>query len=78
MGKIVAIGGGDAMAGQTREIDECIVRMAHKERPKFLFLPTASEDAEPYIVFINAYFCGMGCETSTLRLISEKPRGIGI
>ncbi len=61
------------MAGQTREIDECIVRMAHKERPKFLFLPTASEDAEPYIVFINAYFCGMGCETSTLRLISEKP-----
>lgn len=73
MGKIVAIGGGDAMAGQTREIDECIVRMAHKERPKFLFLPTASEDAEPYIVFINAYFCGMGCETSTLRLISEKP-----
>lgn len=73
MGKIVAIGGGDAMKGQTREIDECIVRMAHKQRPKFLFLPTASEDAEAYIVFINAYFCGMGCETSTLRLVSEKP-----
>lgn len=73
MGKIVAIGGGRTRSGETREIDECIVRMAHKERPKFLFLPTASEDAEKDIAFINAYFCGMGCDTQTLRLVTEQP-----
>ena len=55
---IVAIGGGSAREGQTREIDEHAVRMARKEKPRFLFLPTASRDEEAYIAFIDAYFCG--------------------
>ncbi len=73
MGKIVAIGGGNPALGETRKIDEYLVRIAHKERPKLLFLPTASGDSEEEIAFFSAYFCGMDCQPQVLRLVKEPP-----
>ncbi len=43
---IVAIGGGEVALNETYEIDKFIVESSKKEKPNFLFIPTASKDAE--------------------------------
>lgn len=50
---IIAIGGGEVSQNQTYEIDKFIVESSKKENPNFLFIPTASRDAEAYIEVIN-------------------------
>ncbi|MGL4737287.1 MAG: Type 1 glutamine amidotransferase-like domain-containing protein [Cellulosilyticaceae bacterium] len=73
MGKIVAIGGGELRSGETKAIDEYIVRLSGKERPRLLFIPTASYDAVGYIELIVQYFGELGCEVDCLCLVSESP-----
>ena len=46
--KIVAIGGGELKMLETADIDKRIVELTDKARPKALFIPTASGDAEGY------------------------------
>lgn len=65
---IIAIGGGEVSQNQTYEIDKFIVESSKKENPNFLFIPTASRDAEPYIKTINKIYEGLGCKTDTLYL----------
>ena len=65
---IIAIGGGEIVSNETYEIDKFIVESAKKENPNFLFIPTASKDAEAYIETINDYFGSLGCKTDTLYL----------
>lgn len=65
---IVAIGGGEISNNETYEIDKFIVKSAKKENPNFLFIPTASRDAEPYIETINKLYESLGCTTDTLYL----------
>ena len=65
---IVAIGGGEVSQNQTYEIDKFIVESSRKEKPNFLFIPTASKDAESYIKTINALYQSLGCKTDTLYL----------
>ena len=65
---IIAIGGGEVAQKETYEIDRFIVEAAKKEKPNFLFIPTASKDAEPYIETINRLYGGLGCNTDTLYL----------
>lgn len=65
---IIAIGGGEVSQNQTYEIDKFIVESSRKEKPNFLFIPTASKDAEPYIKTINALYQSLGCKTDTLYL----------
>lgn len=65
---IIAIGGGEVSQNQTYEIDKFIVESSRKEKPNFLFIPTASKDAEPYIKTINALYQTLGCQTDTLYL----------
>ena len=65
---IIAIGGGEVSKNQTYEIDKFIVESAKKENPNFLFIPTASKDAEPYIKTINKLYESLGCITDTLYL----------
>ena len=65
---IIAIGGGEVSQNQTYEIDKFIVESSGKEKPNFLFIPTASKDAEPYIRTINALYQSLGCKTDTLHL----------
>ena len=69
MGTIVGIGGGELRLRETLAIDKEIVRLAKKPRPKALFIPTASGDAEGYWqTFKDIYGCVLGCDTSVLRI----------
>jgi dipeptidase E len=78
MGKIVAIGGGetgkDGRPIETIAIDREILRLAGKDRPKLLFLPTASNDSEEYVELIRTYFgAALGCEAEALYLVAKAP-----
>lgn len=86
MRTIVAIGGGE-MGGpifdrerniigfhgiETTAIDKAIVEMTQKERPKALFIPTASWDSAGYCSsFKKQYGDSLGCEVSDLLLLSN-------
>ena len=65
---IIAICGGEVTQNQTYEIDKFIVESSKKENPNFLFIPTASKDAEPYIKTIKELYESLGCKTDTLHL----------
>lgn len=65
---IIAIGGGEVSQNQTYEIDKFIVESSKKENPNFLFIPTASKDAEPYIKTIKELYESLGCKTDILHL----------
>jgi dipeptidase E len=70
MGTIVAIGGGEIRELETLAIDEYIVKLANKPRPKALFIPTASGEPKGYIEsFHRVYGERLGCQTDSLHLI---------
>ncbi|MGO3018984.1 MAG: Type 1 glutamine amidotransferase-like domain-containing protein [Anaerococcus sp.] len=69
---IIAIGGGEVVDNETYEIDKFIVESAKNENPNFLFIPTASKDAEPYIETINDLYRSLGCKTDTLYLSNAE------
>ncbi len=69
---IIAIGGGEVALNETYEIDKFIVEAAKKEKPNFLFIPTASKDAEAYVKIINKLYGELGCKTDTLYLSNTK------
>lgn len=78
IGKIVAIGGGEigkpGYPVETTEIDEHIVRLTGKSRPKILLIPTASGDSDIYPPTFEKHFGGtLGCRTDTLYLIKARP-----
>ena len=72
MGKIVAIGGGEISENETLEIDRAIVRLTGKLNPSALFIPTASGEPDGYIESFEKVYGGLGCITSTLKLIGEE------
>ena len=72
--KIVAIGGGELKMLETADIDKRIIELTGKTRPKALFIPTASGDADGYIdTFETCYGKHFGCQTRTLNLIQSPP-----
>jgi len=78
MGKIIAIGGGEigrpGYPIETMEIDKEIVRISKKARPRFLFLPTASNDSEKYVKTVKKHFGNdLGCKVSALYLVKSPP-----
>ena len=67
MGKIVAIGGGDAL-----EIHQAIVSLSGKTNPNLLFIPTASSDSTSYYDHIRSIYEGtLGCKTDVLYLLQK-------
>jgi dipeptidase E len=76
--KIISIGGGRMMVTkgkdpQTLSIDEEIVRLSGKKKPKVLFIPTASLDDEAYCQGISDHFGNrLGCSVDNLLLYREK------
>ncbi|HEX9501568.1 MAG TPA: Type 1 glutamine amidotransferase-like domain-containing protein [Thermoanaerobaculia bacterium] len=52
---LVLIGGGEFSFGETREIDEFLVRRMPPDRKTIAFLPTASASVE-YAVYLGKYF----------------------
>lgn len=72
--KIVAIGGGELKMLETADIDKRIIELTGKERPKALFIPTASGDAAGYVeTFEACYGEHFGCQTRILNLIQNPP-----
>jgi dipeptidase E len=68
-GQIVAFGGGGfSMERDNTLLDDYVLRLARKPRPRVCFLPTASGDADHYIVrFYRAFGAGR-CEPSHVSL----------
>ena len=74
MGKIVAIGGGSLVSGQTLPIDREIVRLTGRRRPRALFLPTAQSDRlDTWHAFRKIYGRRLGCRVDLLTLIRRPP-----
>jgi dipeptidase E len=67
--QIVAFGGGGfSMDPGNPLLDEYVVALTGIERPRVCFVPTASGDADHYVVRFYRTFSAMGCETSHLSL----------
>lgn len=74
MGTIVAIGGGEIKDKETFPIDQYIVGLAKKARPKLLFIPTASRDNESYVEAVKrTYQDDLSCLVDSLLLVRENP-----
>lgn len=78
--KLVAIGGGKIpkwsfttkddkeIEYETKEIDQEIVRLSGKVKPRFLFIGTASRDNETYFEAIKEIYEGLGAVVQQLSL----------
>ena len=59
---------------ETLAIDKEIVALTGKDRPKALFIPTASGDSPDYWqAFRDLYGLELGCETDVLYLLGVSP-----
>ena len=67
MKAIIPIGGGD-IPFTTTKIDKYIISLANVDKPKVLFIPTASGDFRAYIDKFTDYYTSLGCEVDTLKL----------
>lgn len=73
---LVCIGGGEIprykngvlLPYETREIDEEIVRLSKKDRPKFLFISIASSHPEEYFEGIKKVYEQLGCIVTHLDI----------
>lgn len=65
--QLVLIGGGEFSFGETRAIDEFLVRSMPANRRTIAFLPTASGSAE-YATHIGAYFKGIDATVETVNV----------
>ena len=60
--------------GDTLAIDKEIVSLTGKDRPKALFIPTASGDSKEYWrAFQDVYGAELGCEVDVLYLLGVSP-----
>ena len=67
--QIVAFGGGGfSMEPGNRLLDDYVLGLSARARPRVCFLPTASGDADHYIVRFYRAFCASRCETSHVSL----------
>ena len=65
---IIPIGGGDISTQSTLKIDKYIIGLINKEKPKVLFIPTASGDMNSYVEKFTNYYQSLGCEVDALLL----------
>jgi dipeptidase E len=69
MQQIIAIGGGGfSMEPENLVLDQYVLEQCHKAAPKVCFLPTASGDAESYILNFFKAFTQLNCQPSYLSL----------
>ena len=79
MSRIVAIGGGGMVEGENLSIDERIVELTGVDRPRALFVGTASgDDPQKAAEFQRHYGERLGCHTDTLTLLRDRPPADGI
>ena len=69
MRQVIAMGGGGfSMEPDNLALDRYVLRQTHKARPKVCFLPTASGDADAYILNFYKAFSTLECQPSFLSL----------
>ena len=69
MGHIVAIGGGEIAEAETEPIDRHVCASTGVDRPRALFVPTASGDAAGYCDAFDEYYgTRLGCRTDHLLI----------
>src|ERR1700712_5613901 len=67
--QIVAFGGGGfSMEPKNPLLDDYVAGLVRRRRPKVCILPTASGDADHYIVRFYKAFGARGCQTSHVSL----------
>ena len=75
--QIVAFGGGGfSMEPNNPLLDDYVLSLTGSDRPKVCFLPTASGDADHYVVRFYRKFCGNDCEASHVSLF-RRESGVG-
>ena len=75
--QIVAFGGGGfSMEAGNPLMDDYVLRLVDRERPRVCFLPSASGDADHYIVRFFRHFPADRCQPSHVSLF-RRERGIG-
>ncbi len=75
--QIVAFGGGGfSMEWGNTLLDDFVLGLSGKERPKVCFLPTASGDADHYVVRFYRAFPASSCEPSHISLF-RRETGVG-
>ncbi len=73
MRQIVSFGGGGfSMEAGNPLLDEFVLELTGKARPKVCFLPTASGDADHYLVRFYRHFTAAHCEPSHLSLFRRE------
>ncbi len=73
MGQIVTFGGGGfSMEPGNPLLDEFVLGLTGKARPRVCFLPSASGDADHYIVRFYRHFSAARCEPSHLSLFRRE------
>jgi peptidase E len=68
MRQIIAMGGGSALEPETPALEQYILNQSGKPRPKICFLPTASGDADGYMLLFYKAYSLLDCQPSTLSL----------
>lgn len=71
---ILALGGGGFWMGESPLLDDYLLGLAARPRPKICFLGTASGDAESYVRRFYQEFAKRSCETSHFPVFSAPPR----
>ncbi len=75
--QIVALGGGGfSMEAGNPLLDDYVLSLTQRERPKVCFIPTASGDADHYIVRFYREFAARGAEVSHVSLF-RRDKGAG-
>ena len=70
---LVLIGGGEFSFGETREIDELLLRAMPPDRRTVAFIPAASGSAE-YATHLGAYFKQIDASVETVNVPIYRPR----
>ena len=69
MRQIITMGGGGfSMEPENLALDRYVLQQSHKENPKVCFLPTASGDADGYILNFYKSFTTLPCQPNYLSL----------
>jgi cyanophycinase-like exopeptidase len=71
--RLVLIGGGEFSFGETREIDEQLIKQLPRDNKRVAFLPTASGSAE-YATHLGNYFKQIDPEVETINVPVYRPR----
>jgi dipeptidase E len=70
---IVALGGG-GFSDEDSSLDDFVLRLAEKARPKICFVPTATGESPSYILRFYAAFTARECAPSHLELFGTPER----